>query len=159
MNQFANGSIQIFTYCYYGQNTGTTPDGRQAGKPFAPGANSSYGAATNGALADLMSTSKLPYEYATDGISNTFGLVPDSLGHDEDTRKTNLAQVVDGYMANKGMHLNLNILNREEIRDALIHPENHGDLVIRVSGYAVRVVDLSKAQIEDILLRTFHTTM
>ena len=156
MNQFANGSIQILTYCYYGQNTGTTPDGRQAGKPFAPGANSSYGAATNGALADLMSTSKLPYEYATDGISNTFGLVPDSLGHDEDTRKTNLAQVVDGYMANKGMHLNLNIMDRDTLIEAYHHPENYPTLVVRVSGYCLRFIDATRDQQRDLIMRTFH---
>ncbi|WP_461214432.1 formate C-acetyltransferase [Lacticaseibacillus sp. GG6-2] len=151
--------LTITSNVVYGKNTGTTPNGRQKGEPFSPGANPAYGAEKNGALASLMSTAKIPYHYATDGISNTFGVTPNTLGHDDETRKDTLVNMVDGYMANNGMHLNINVFNKETLIDAQKHPEEYPTLTVRVSGYCVYFADLTKEQQDDVIARTFFEEM
>ena len=151
--------LTITSNVVYGKNTGTTPNGRQKGEPFSPGANPAYGAEKNGALASLMSTAKIPYHYATDGISNTFGVTPNTLGHDDETRKDTLVNMVDGYMANHGMHLNINVFNKETLIDAQKHPEEYPTLTVRVSGYCVYFADLTKEQQDDVIARTFFEEM
>ncbi|GEL12539.1 Pyruvate-formate lyase [Lapidilactobacillus concavus DSM 17758] len=151
--------LTITSNVVYGKNTGTTPNGRQAGEPFSPGANPAYGAEKNGALASLLSTAKLPYEYATDGISNTFGVTPNTLGHDDEARKDTLVNMVDGYMENEGMHLNINVFNRDTLIDAQKHPEEYPTLTVRVSGYCVYFADLTKEQQDDVISRTYFETM
>ncbi|WP_367341508.1 formate C-acetyltransferase [Limosilactobacillus sp.] len=151
--------LTITSNVVYGKNTGTTPDGRKAGKPFAPGANPSYGADESGALASLLSVAKLPYQYATDGISNTFHLTPQSIGHDMDAKCDTLVHMIDGYMDNMGHHLNINVINRDTLIDAQKHPENYPSLTIRVSGYCVYFADLTKEQQDDVIARTYHTRM
>ncbi|MDO4903738.1 MAG: formate C-acetyltransferase [Limosilactobacillus sp.] len=151
--------LTITSNVVYGKNTGTTPDGRKAGEPFAPGANPSYGADENGALASLLSVAKLPYQYATDGISNTFHLTPESIGHDMDAKIDTLVHMIDGYMDNMGHHLNINVLNPAMLRDAQAHPENYPSLTIRVSGYCVYFADLTKEQQDDVISRTYHQHM
>lgn len=151
--------LTITSNVVYGKNTGTTPNGRQAGEPFSPGANPAYGAETNGALASLLSVAKLPYRYATDGISNTFAVTPSTLGHDETLEEKTLVNMISGYMKNEGHHLNINVFNKDTLLDAQKHPEEYPTLTVRVSGYCVYFADLTKEQQDDVISRTFHTSM
>ncbi|APP12408.1 formate C-acetyltransferase [Lactiplantibacillus plantarum subsp. plantarum] len=151
--------LTITSNVVYGKNTGTTPNGRQKGEPFSPGANPAYGAEKSGALASLLSTAKLPYRYATDGISNTFGVTPNTLGHDLESRKDTLVNMLDGYMKNDGMHLNINVFNKDTLIDAQKHPEEYPTLTVRVSGYCVYFADLTKEQQDDVISRTFFESM
>ena len=153
--------LTITSNVVYGKATGSLPDGRKAGEPFSPGANPSYGAETKGLIKSLNSVAKLPYHYALDGISNTQTINPSALGHDNAERIDNLVNVLDGYFSQGSHHLNVNVFGVEKLKDCQEHPEKpeYANFTVRVSGYAVRFINLTKEQQDDVIARTCHASL
>ena len=153
--------LTITSNVVYGKATGATPDGRKDGAPLAPGGNPSYGAEQNGLIASLNSAAKLPYHWALDGISITQTINPDALGHSDTERKSNLVQVLDGYFDQPSHHVNINVFGIEKLLDAMEHPEKeeYANFTIRVSGYAVKFIDLTREQQLDVIARSAHKHM